>query len=263
MKKDKSKKIKAFWDEEARKKGASLYATIPDFYLKQIEIKSILTHVKDGNNVLDIGCGNGYSSISFAKNRKINITGVDFSSEMIKAAKEALNKTPELKKKVNFSEGDVTKIAFDKKNNNFFDIVITERCLINLVDFKAQIKALNQICLTLKKRGMYLMCEDTQNGLRKLNKLRTKFNLPEIKNRWHNVYINEKLFLKKASKLFDVLAVENISSTYYIVSRIINARIAADEKKEPDYLSPINRIGSELPILGDFGPLKLFIFQKN
>ena len=263
MKKDKSKKIKAFWDEEARKKGASLYATIPDFYLKQIEIKSILTHVKDGNNVLDIGCGNGYSSISFAKNRKINITGVDFSSEMIKAAKEALNKTPELKKKVNFSEGDVTKIAFDKKNNNFFDIVITERCLINLVDFKAQIKALNQICLTLKKRGMYLMCEDTQNGLRKLNKLRTKFNLPEIKNRWHNVYINEKLFLREALRLFDVLAVENISSTYYITSRIINARIAMDEKIEPDYLSPINRIGSDLPALGDFGPLKLFVLQKK
>ena len=182
---------------------------------------------------------------------------------MIKSAKKALHNLKKLKGKVEFRQNDVLELSSCKDFKNAFDIAITERCLINLIDLKSQIKALSEIAFILKKQGLFLMCEDTLGGLTSLNSLRKKLQLPEIKTRWHNVYLAEKPFLEAVSKLFDLISIKNISSTYYMVSRVIYARLAADSGVEPEYLHPINRIAAQLPYIGDYGPLKLFVFRKK
>ena len=60
MKNQKVEKIRKFWDQEAEEKGTSLYATIPDFYMRQIEIDALSNYLDNDTRVIDIGCGNGY-----------------------------------------------------------------------------------------------------------------------------------------------------------------------------------------------------------
>ena len=61
----------------------------------------------------------------------------------------------------------------------------------------------------------------------------------------------------------NLVAVEHISSSYYFVSRVINAWLAKENGEEPQYDAVVNRLGLELPELGDLGQTKLWIFVKE
>ncbi len=70
MNKDKLK----FWDERAH---LSDLAGSNDFGIKNFEMSTLDKYIKDGMKVLDIGCGSGTSAFYFAKNKNIDITGLD------------------------------------------------------------------------------------------------------------------------------------------------------------------------------------------
>lgn len=251
-------KIKDFWDKQAKKYQQQGRATSPDMIDRELEIESIAKYIKNNTKVLDFGCGNGYSTIKFAKKRKIEITGIDYSDEMIKQANIALNKLDNnLKKRINFQVGDILGMDYREK----FDIVITCRCLINLINFNQQKRAIKNILGALKKGGLYIMCENTLNGLNKLNSMRKLVGLNEISMRWHNQYFNEKLLLNFLKQYFQILEIDNFESLYYIASRVFNAKLTP-EGKEPDYLAEINKIAAKLPSVGDYGLTKIFLLKK-
>lgn len=256
-------KIKIFWDNQAMTHGASSLATMPDQLLKNLEIENIEKYLKDGMSVADIGCGNGFSTFHYASNRDISILGVDYSESMILNAEKALlDSNSEIKKRVTFQVGDVRSTGFSDAS---FDVVITDRCLINLTSRDEQMKAIQEVYRILVPGGLYLMCEDTEQGLNSLNTLREYMGLEVIGVRWHNLYLDEPHILSGAEELFELLQIVNFSSFYYLASRIINAKIAQEQGVEPQYDSTINRVAamcSSLGCFGDFGPLKLFVFRK-
>ncbi len=184
----------------------------------------------------------------------------DYSEEMIKNARNEL-----------MSSG-LTNLQFLTLDiNNFkaidkYDCVITDRCLINLQGEHEQREAILKIVRSLKKDGKYIMCEDTIQGLEKLNRLRKQVGLDEIKIRWHNKYINETLLFElEREQILKIDKIDNFSAFYYISSRIINGRIAKNNNEEPDYDSEINKIAKEVSLMDDFGdctPLKLFWISK-
>lgn len=257
-----SAKIKEFWNEQAEKYKIDYLATVPDKFLKELEIKNILKYIPDKcNKIVDLGCGNGFSTIEFAKQKNSDFTGIDYAENMIEQANKALKKNQRrLKGKVNFITGDILDLSFLPADK--FDAVITDRCLINLVSLSDQKKAIGQIEKILKKKGKYIMCEDTQAGLNKINELRKLSGLSIIPNHWHNIYLNEERIIPYIKRYFNILEVDNFSSLYYIASRIFNA-ISAKNISKPDYLSEINRVASILPSVGDFSPLKIFYLEKK
>jgi len=262
MKKSTSEQVKKYWDEQASKYGDNYLATIPDKFLKDLEIKNILKYLpsKKVVRVVDIGCGNGYSIFQMIDKLKAKFVGIDYSEEMIKNANQTLKEiNKKNQKRVSFLQGNVLELPFVDKS---FEIAVSDRCLINLTSLTDQKKALREIARILKKGGLYIMCEDTQEGLVNLNKLRLLANLGVIGNRWHNLYLNEKKISKEIKKYFKVLTVDNFSSLYYIASRIFNA-VSASDPASPDYLSVINKVAAELPAVGDYGPLKIFLLQKK
>ncbi len=255
------KDIKAFWDEQANQHGTKFSATVPDKFLKKLEIENIIRYLpnKDNAKIIDLGSGNGFSTLAFAKARRGKFTGVDYSTEMINQAGKLLQQNKNLKNRLSFQVGDVLKLSFVSQT---FNCATTDRCLINLVSLADQKKALKEIWRILKPKGKYIMCEDTQEGLAKLNQLRSIAGLKTIPNHWHNLYLNEQKLLPYLKKYFKILAIDNFSSTYYIGSRIYNALAAVDPAK-PDYLSKINNISSKLPAFGDYSPLKIFYLEKK
>ena len=251
-------KIRRYWNKQAELLKCKPTATTPDILARKLEIKALLKYCRDNEKILDAGCGNGYSTIRLAKRKSINITGVDYSEKMIKYANTQL-KGLKLKGNVEFKVGDVLNLKF---RNEVFDKVITDRCLINLPTFKHQLKAIKELHRVLKPNGTCLMLECTQQGLKKLNTLRKKCGLSEIKVRWHDLYLDEKKLLASIKPYFDLVKIDNFASTYYICSRILNAKLTP-RGEEPDYLSPINKIAARLPPLGDYNALKLFVLNKQ
>jgi ubiquinone/menaquinone biosynthesis C-methylase UbiE len=258
------KKVKEFWENQAKEFKSSEFATNPDSNYRAYEIEQIAEYIKDGKTLLDIGCGNGHSTLLFAKRfPKLKIIGVDYSAEMIEYANAALRKNPKLKGRVSFRVGDVLELSNQKDLVGKFDQVLSERCVINLLSWEKQRDAILEMKKMLKKSGEIIFCENTQEGLDRLNVLRKKLKLFAITVRWHNSYLSEKELIPFLNKTFKVKEIKNIGSLYYIISRVVYAKLADLEKKQPEYAHPINAIARELPPIGNFSPNHIFLLGNK
>ena len=262
-------KTKAFWDTQARSHGASDLATAPDHHYRTLEIKSILRmigSIDKRETILDVGCGNGYSTVQIGKKfPEAMITGVDYSEPMIAEANKAVIPN------VEYFHGDVLSLSRNKNiRGQQFDIVLSTRCLINMSTWEEQKAGIIEMLKMLAPGGRLIMVENTEAGLSSLNMLRYKIGLPAIHVRWHNKYLPQiefNEFMNDAVErgLFALEYVENIGNLYYIASRVIYAKLCKDQGIEPDYNSPINAIAAELPSLGVYyacSPNFMFVLRN-
>lgn len=253
---NKKNSVLDFWNDRA---GLAEQAGTRDLIAKQLEIAELSRHVRDGMKILEVGCGNGITAIELAKQFDVSIHAFDFSEAMVEEANKLVSGQV-LKGRIEFLVGDVREMPELKSR---FDLVITERVLINLPDWEAQEKAIKEITKCLAPGGRYLMCENSQDGLDQINALREHAGLARITPPWHNLYLTESLV--NSVKIADASLVEVIcySSTYYFLSRLVNAWIAAREGNEPAYDSEINRLALLLPPIAQFGQGKLWIWEKS
>ena len=97
------------------------------------------------------------------------------------------------------------------------------------------------------------MCENSQDGLDKINELRSLVGLPEITPPWHNHYLRDSDIEQSSFPGLKLDAVRHYSSTYYFLSRVVNASLAQKEGKEPEYDAPVNQLALQLPSIGEMG----------
>ncbi|MCP3890807.1 MAG: class I SAM-dependent methyltransferase [Desulfobulbaceae bacterium] len=256
---EKYKGIKKYWDNRAQKHGRSAQATTNDYYMREIEIRCLTNAIsefskrKEKFTVADIGCGNGYSTIKLAKKYpEAQFNGFDYSENMISFAKEIQDQ--EVIPNVAFHVLDITKDPIPEK----YDFVFTDRCLINLPSYALQISAIESIYNALNDNGTFVLIENFIDGHNSFNKLRKEFGLKEINIREHNFFFDKNKLEPFLDSLFKSIEFINISSQYYIGSRIIYSKICAGEKIEPDYFDVHHKIASKLPFIGNFGPIGMY-----
>lgn len=259
---DLTKEIQNYYKKRA---SPNHYATSPDFNLREIEIEYLSRFLKDDIKILDVGCGNGYSTLTLASKYKSSFTGIDFVPEMVTEA-ENLKKSFSFQGSVDFFVGNVTKLDFSDAS---FDIVISERCLLNLPSKDLQWKAIREISRVLKPEGQYLMLEGTIQGLDRLNLVREMFNLESIPDadpnyNWFSNKFDEEEMIPIALKSFHKL--ENIQrfGMYYLISRVIHPLLVFPD--QPKYDSRINEIAKKItikfPDFENMGHVALFIFKR-
>jgi SAM-dependent methyltransferase len=252
-----SNPVKEFWSQQATKHGASALATSPDRHYRQLEIREIIHQLPDDEiDVLDVGCGNGFSTHKFAQARpRASFVGIDFSPEMIEIANAEF-----YKENIHFHEGNVESLS--TMHCGCYDYVISERCLINLPDWERQKNAILQLKSCLAPGGTLILVENCVDGLDNLNEMRATVDLPPIQQRWHNHYMSFGPLLNFLWKSFNDGSVEwsNIGSLYYVISRVVHAKVAEMEGQEPEYDHPINEVASNLPPIDhDFSPNYMFV----
>jgi ubiquinone/menaquinone biosynthesis C-methylase UbiE len=252
----KFRKVLDFWNERA---GMGKWAGTNDITAKQLEIKTIASYVQDGLTILDFGCGNGITAFEIARQFKVNILGIDYAQEMILAA-ENLRLGQSLKGDVIFKVGDVKSL---NSLNQHFDLIYTERMLINLPTWKDQKEAIIQLTHLLNPNGKYIMCENSQNGLNAINQLRKNAGLEEIIPPWHNRYLIDEEINSLDIPGINLQEINHYSSTYYFISRVINAWMAKQDGKEPSYDAPINQLALQLPPIAEMGQGKIWVWRKQ
>lgn len=225
----------AFWNRQASE--GSLSGT-KDRYAKELEMQAIARYVSDGMRVLDVGCGDGETLEFLTKKYHLYAYGMDNSKKMVEAARH--------KGLVDIFQCDIRKIT--KSFGSLFDLIYTQRALINLDTWEEQRTAILDILKLLRPGGTYVMVECFMEGLQEINELRKMLALPEIKPPWHNRYLNYRdevlPFFMEEDLLFDFVS---FSGTYYFMSRVVNAYLAKQYGMEPAYDSTVNYLGKMLP----------------
>jgi ubiquinone/menaquinone biosynthesis C-methylase UbiE len=247
--------VRAFWNRQA---GLGLWAGSRDVVAKQIEMATIARHINDGLDVVDIGCGNGITALELAKRFKIRVTGFDYAVSMVEEARRIAASMP-LVGTVSFEAGDVTQLT-DAIGR--YDVAYTERVLINLPDWPTQARAIESIIGILRPGGRYLMCENSQCGLDRLNGARKLVDLDPIVPPWHNRYLRDQEVADLKIQGAVLEAVEDYSSTYYFISRVLNAALARNANREPEYESELNLLAPHLPAFGNLGQGRLWVWRR-
>lgn len=244
------------------------YATSRDYNIHELEIESMVKFMPNKGRVLDLGCGNGYTLISIAKQRKTcEYTGVDFSESFIDAAKAFADQLDPAVD-IDFLNGNVIDYV-NSQDDASFDVVITERLLQNLPSLDVQYELVRQIHRILKPEGRYLCCEGGTEGFTNLNKLREKLGLATIKatstENVSSLRIREKELEQRAGKIGFSMHDKLGYSQYFIMSRVLHPLLVAPAP--PRFDSGINDIARMIQSALNFSPgigsNTLWIFQKQ
>jgi ubiquinone/menaquinone biosynthesis C-methylase UbiE len=258
---DKNEIIK-FWESQAQKFKGDVKAVNFDPLEEELEIFFINQLIAEQETICDIGCGNGRTLIDLAlKKPKCIFYGLDFSEGMISVANE-------IKASLNIS--NITFYHLDAILDNLgnyidirFDKIITKRLLINLKG-NDKLKAINNIHEMLRENGIYIMIECFLEPLEKINIIRQKLGLSEIKVKYFNEYLSYEL-LDEIKSMFMVKEIIDFESLYYFISRVFNAYIS---NGEPDYYAPINKLALKLTKMGihnmtGYSPEIIILLQKR
>src|SRR5438270_2499172 len=217
--------IREYWNSRAREPELSHTATTDDVYLRELEIATFASVVADlplrnHAQIADVGCGDGYSTLSIARRfKQHHFLGLDYSEQMIGLANRRLSQEADTPQ-ISFQYGDV--LALDRHlPHASIDVDLTDRCLINLDNLESQSQAVTQIASCLKPGGHLIAVENFMEGQHELTAARRLVDLPEIPVRWHNRFLSEPEFKQMAAPHFETIEYKNFSSTYYLATRVI------------------------------------------
>lgn len=252
-----------YWTRQAVEHGQSPSASWSDHFVIEMEISEITKHLTDGDKVLDVGCANGYSSMQFARGRRVQLRGLDYVPEMIEQARARLGAMQNnLVGSVEFDVGDITHL---KEPSNSYDKVVVVRVLINLGTWERQLSGLNECARVLKPGGLLLLSEATVQGWQRLNTLRAEWGMENIPMPPFNQYVDQDKVIDAFREEAKLLELSNFASTYYVGTRVLKPLMAQAIHAPVSVADPNaewNRWFSQLPPAGDYGTQKLFVFRK-
>ncbi|MGH1288212.1 class I SAM-dependent methyltransferase [Bacillus toyonensis] len=115
-----------------------------------VEMIKNITDIQN-KQIIDIGCGGGIYTKELALMGAQNVVGLDFSTEILQAAKENCSDFPN----ISFIHGDAHSIPYP---NETFDIVISRAVIHHLQDIPTFLREASRI---LKKNGLLILQDRT------------------------------------------------------------------------------------------------------
>lgn len=212
MAKNLRKLVQNYWED-------SKTVSIIDKNLHKIEIDLAKRYLMPSDIIADIGCGDGQATVEYAKKVK-SVTAIERSNFLLKKAKEAARKAKLTN--INFKKDDI--LTLDLKEQ--FDVIITQRLLINLMSWPEQQKALLNIYKALKPGGRFIMIENTTDSFNALNEMRAEVGIPPIPQHWHNRFFDYEKLEKFLEDKFQILKVWDLG-LYYFLTRVYSQMFAS------------------------------------
>lgn len=241
-----SEEIKNYWETKSLTPldDEGLRPTGRDSFLQEAVEEAIIKHLPPGKKILDIGCGDGLSTVAFARSAS-SVVAIDYVENYVKQAKELF--AHEGLKNVECLPGDIRILHETVKPYQPFDVAITIRCLINLPTEAEQFRAVDRILDCLPEGGLYICSEGWSESWAALDETRQQCGLGKMYLVPHNTLISKERFVKHLAPKADLIAYESLGF-YVFLSRVLQPMVMAPER--PRHLHPINKVAKQLYSLG-------------
>lgn len=162
---------KQHWNNRAESVKDDVAVNLMDVFQRELEYEYVCRHLKEDMRVLEVGCGNGYSTKRFRPLVK-QIDAFDCSEQMVNRAKKSVGETNN-----RFFTDDVLD---PQRIQGVYDAVICVRVLINLRNLDEQKRALQNLIGLIKPKGSLILAEGFTDGFTELNSLRLQVGMPAL-----------------------------------------------------------------------------------
>jgi SAM-dependent methyltransferase len=199
--------------------------------------------------VLELGSGTGFLAERVVERLRslgaeLRYDGVDFSAVAIERATH--RNLPEC----HFHQADF--LEFVDAADGAYDVVITQRSIMAIMEPDAQIRLLRGLRDRLTVGGLGLLSESSVQGLDRLNELRTNLGVEELEKVWHSRYLDER----DIELVFGSVEIVHFAGLYWLITRVTYPYF-----EEPRHNTALHRFAASLPQAGDFSPVRLFAVQ--
>ncbi len=255
----------------AKQYGLSPQSTIEDQAIRDAEteffkkaIRKIVANLPDLNRpirILDAGCGNGITIERLSKVfPRIEFVGLEFTPELL----ELCHQRALPKDKIKFLQGDMRELSSFKDGP--FDIIYSQRSVINILGKQKQVQALKNIASSLTEQGHYLLSESFYESWASLNHARAEFQMDEMPISKHNLFLTESR-LQTLSKSNMCEYHHDLGryylSTHFYLTRVLHPILKreGDRALAPHFVKFLT--GGLGPNIGTYSPLQFRWFEKN
>jgi SAM-dependent methyltransferase len=247
-----NKEVLEYWE---RDEVESMY----DKHVLAAEIALIIRRLKPGAKILDAGCGEGEGTLKYASIPGTTVHGADFSKTRLLKAKSRLSAM----KNVSFRHVDFLQEELPLDED--YDFIVSQRFLINLMEWELQQKVLRKLIGVTKPGGRLIILEGSVQGVDELNSFRSIWGLPPIPVKWHNLFFDDNSLINFMNSCGCKFVESDGLGSYFLLTRGIRPIF----DKELNWDSEFNRISSSgelgnfLDMGARFSRLKLFVFDVN
>jgi SAM-dependent methyltransferase len=266
--------IRQHWQNWAVSFGKDLRATTKGRTAKMIEIAAIGRVVDKARaalgrplRILEVGCGNGFNCSWVAQvHSDCHVTGVDYIPEMIAAAKQRQAEDQIDPDKLTYLVGNA--LELDNVAGPF-DVIFTDRCLINLNNWDLQQQAFRRMATLLGPAGFLATIENSTEARARQSTLRAGVGLPDRPIDKFNTFIGDGRFEALAQELgLSVVEAQNISTLHDLLLYVL---LPMTNGGTVDYEHPIIEAAARLNIaltgdmgldLGPIGQNRLVVCQR-
>lgn len=272
-----SDKIKKHWEDLAKEFGADLMATTKNHTIKRLEVAALFRAMqktpfyKTGKaHVLEVGCGNGHNCFLLSELLPaLQFLGVDYIPEMIRNAEKLKNSNTKKYSRIAFETGDILDLDNNPRIDDAYDIVFTDRCIINLNTLDLQLRAVDQLSKKVAQNGYLIILENFKQSHERQNDGRIAAGFPKRIPDAYNLFIDEAIFIPHVKKSMELLSIDDFGSLhdlllYLLLPMIHNGNIMYDH--------PLVKAAADFSIgladkydnpFGSFGQNRLFLFRKK
>ena len=244
------KQVLEYWNDD---NVESMY----DKHLLNAEIELIRKHIPEGSKVLDAGCGEAEGTVVYSSIPGTVVHAVDFSETRLQKARERLSD----RANVTFQQVD---FLGTYQLDNDYDVVVSQRFLINLMEWKLQQRVLLDLAAMLKPGGRLLMLEGSRQGVDSLNEFGAAMELEPVPVKWHNLFFDDGALVGFMNDHGCRLLAEEGLGTYFLLTRGVRPLLDQALNWDSDFnrLAAAERTAELLQLGPKFSRLKLWVFQK-
>ena len=230
-----------------------------DKHLLAAETAMIARRLRQGAKILDAGCGEGEGTLTYASIPGTTVHGADFSKTRLSKAADRLSGIQNVSlRHVDFLQDE---LSLDED----YDFVVSQRFLINLMEWELQKMVLRKLIRLLQPGGRLILFEGSIQGVAELNSFRSLWGLSPIPVKWHNLFFDDDSLIRFMNSCGCTCVECDGLGSYFLLTR--GLRPVFD--KELDWDCDFNRISAsdEIESVLEMGPrfsrLKLFVFEVN
>lgn len=170
------------WNDRAVKEREVVHVNIADINQRELEFEAIRPFLNPEMEVLEVGCGNGYSTDRFRAQVR-HVDAFDYAENMIAAALERYGESNN-----RFFKDDVLNPVHWRDR---YDTVICIRVLINLRNLDEQKQAITNMLEVLRPGGRFILVEGYREGFEALTEVRVQCGLAPVQPARINFYSSQ------------------------------------------------------------------------